>query len=164
MSKKLDLLFFKLTAGDVTARANGELTPPGTRRLQLYLPLKKGRQRTKAMARFLEAARTILAPLRRSDVCSCLLHTAKLSSPTLSSLFVSLDSIQAHLPPQSRIETEHRRLSEREELFHWNLYHRKRLQDQLVLRLSLSETGLAIDIDAPTHLWLQLYLSGNLPL
>lgn len=28
MGKKLDLLFFKLTAGDVTARANGELTSP----------------------------------------------------------------------------------------------------------------------------------------
>lgn len=134
--------------------------PPGTERLELFLPLIIKPLSTSAMERiwqkFHKAAGSYY-PRQRGE---SLLRVASESSPIVRALLEEFDSSRSARPQPSVTTTEHRILSEYAESYSRNSYHRKLLQDQLVLRMSLSPSGLKIVADAPPSLWLQLYLRG----
>lgn len=161
MEKIIRFLQFRSRCNSIARQAISEFIPPDSERLELLLPLKIEPRRTSAMGRLRQEVRKAMGSCYPRHSGESLLHIAGQASPTFRALFAEIDSLKSSRLPPSKTMTEHRRLSESEESYSMTSYHRKRLQDQLELRLSLSPSGLRIVADVPRHLWLLLYLRGN---
>ena len=154
------LLAWRRWAMKVAANSDRDFRPPGTERLHTTVFSKELRRFLKPRNGIWQRVKEFLIG-RRGFGRHTLLHIAEQTSPLVKEVLDLVGKIRSQLPPNSRVVSEHRMLSDSEEVYSMTIYCKKSLCDQFVFKFSLSENRLRIVIDAPTDFWLLYHISSK---